>query len=203
VFVHLGTKVFPTFACCDTLRSSSEICCCGVYDRVSAAPLHCYCLLTQVASEGFCGVCSRRSKLGSRSTEMPRARLALALAAPAPSTLHPGLHLSFCWGEGSLGVLAQLLPACSVWRVAVLPVLAHMISRGLHARQPNLVARVADALRGQGGVVGVTQACTGWGHNGQPCLWLEAGLWVLGGENHPAFSGYFLGGHLLLDSCMH
>jgi len=85
---HLGTKVFATDAHSLSPQDSSSFRCCSVYERFSAMPLHCCCALAKVVSAVFCGACSRRSRLPTFTRLMPRARLALALAARSTSTKH-------------------------------------------------------------------------------------------------------------------
>ena len=97
---HLGTKVFATDAHSLSPQDSSSFRCCWVYERFSAVPLHCCCALAKVVSAVFCGACSRRSRLPTFTRLMPRARLALALAArrhASRQTLEYTLLLMLMW----------------------------------------------------------------------------------------------------------
>jgi hypothetical protein len=153
---HHGTKVCATRAHSQLPQDSSDFCCRVVYHRISAAPLHYCCALANVANEGFCGACSRGSKLGP-ATAVSRARaLALALAARRTSTKHLAPHpvLSCCWGGGSLGALAQDVPAVGALRLCSGAVFCPCFARVLGARLATFMMGVLLAFGSRG---------VGWG----------------------------------------
>ena len=145
----------------------------------------------------FWGACSRGSRRRSRTGLIPRARLALALAARSTSTKHlapqpvPSLLLGWQQPWGLCSAAANLWHVRDVSQGCFL----HLFSRGVRCQAGLLCAGAASGFEGQGSGVGLPQACIWWAHLGQPCLWLEPGLWGVGVKIHLAILGSFLGGN--------